>query len=809
MFRRQKATRKLNRKTRSTLASQVQLLEQKTLPAGTVLVTFANNNLTITGDHNANDINIELDSNDGLTVSVDQGSSTKIRFNNQVFSNYVANGPTVTLISAEAIAADADDVIQLSNITIDLKGGNDDLDIDLSGGEGIVGVKLTGNLSVNMGSGSDDAFIDYDNVSLEIVGNTTVTLGNGENEFDLEDDDVDSILKLNTLTITGGTGTDEIYLDVFNATIAGDVSITTGTGQDEVSLAFTGVSVLNKKLTISTGQDEDEISLYQDDNTPIGVSDAEIGDDVGLLIKGDVRIDAGGDTDSILFNQDNGDENFEDSDAFRDVNSTVKMGASVTIIGGAGGSIFSNTFDFFEVVGALKIEGGDGADEFYFGLVVESFFDFFEFGFFDRFNEDAVLVVGGDTTVTTGVDADIVSFLGDNVALLGNVTINTGTGSDEVNFEAEVVEVGDFQTVTPVAKSLKINTDTSHDHVIFDTELFVTGSVEINTGNDEDYVDIEFEEFFSETTLLSSITEDVGNNILGSLKINTGADDDGDEVFIRFTMDYGIKGNLEIATGDGSDYVEVVGAEGSAVIRGDLKLDTGASSDEAALIADNGDLVIKGNLDVKLGGDDDCFAAGSLDVITDNEFQDGHFVVEKNTTVLGGAGDDIIGMAGIETGTETTNGNLTVNGEDGDDAIGGSGLLITGNLVVNGGKGNDTIGAEGSEDYPFTVDGTTTIDGGEGNDTVLVDSVTFNGNINVQLQAGNDNLAANNLTIGEDATSVVLNGGAGTNLKATDDLTGATVSNFGEDPYENAETDGELLSDILFDCISHFDFFVT
>lgn len=806
MFRRQKSNRKLNRKTRSTLASQVQLLEQKTLPAGTVLVSLVGNNLTIIGDHNSNDINVDLNPDVGLTVSVDEGSSTKIRFNNQIFSNYVARGRTVTLISAEAIANDADDVIQLNSINIDLKGGNDDLDIDLSGGEGIVGFKLTGNLSVNMGSGSDDAIIEYDDINLEVVGNTTVTLGNGENEFELYDNDLDSILKLNALTITGGVGTDDIYLDVFNATIAGDVNITTSVGQDEVSLEFTGVSVLNKKLTISTGTDEDEISLNQDDNTPTGESNVGISEGFGLEIKGDVKIDTGADSDLISFNQDNGDENFEDSDGFRDVNSTVKMGASLTIAGGTGGSIFSNTFDFLEVVGALKVDGGDGADEFYFGNVFEGF-SFFEFGFFDRFNEDAVLVVGGDTTITTGVDADIVSFLGDTVSLLGNVTINTGTGSDEVSFESEIVEIGNFQTETPVAKSLKINTDASPDYVSFDTELFATGSVEINTGNDADYVDIEFEEFFSEETFASSISEDVGNSILGSLRINTGADDDGDEVFIRFDMDYGIKGNLEIATGDGSDYVEVVGAEGVAVIRGDLKLDTGASSDMAALIAEDGDIIVKGNLDVKLGGDDDCFVAGSSDVILDNEFQDASFVVEKNTTVLGGAGDDAITLAGIETGTEMTNGNLTVSGEDGDDVIGGTGLKITGNLVVNGGKGNDLIGAGNSEFHSFTVDGTTTVDAGEGNDTVLVRSVTFNGNINVQLQAGNDNLAAVDLTIGEDVSSVVLNGGAGTNLKATDELTGATVTNFSADPYENAEADGDLLADILFDCINHFDFF--
>ncbi len=214
----------------------------------------------------------------------------------------------------------------------------------------------------------------------------------------------------------------------------------------------------------------------------------------------------------------------------------------------------------------------------------------------------------------------------------------------------------------------------------------------------------------------------------------------------------------------GNDSVRIVTDESNGNVRQigrDLKIDMGSGNDHLVVTTETGSLSIGGRLNVTLGAGDDCFIGGQYDAIREALYGDGNpshdqFRVQGDVSVQGNAGNDKIGLAGMQIG-----GKLSLDGGDQNDVMGLSELNISGNLEVKGGNGNDDFASE-----QLNIQGKTNMELGNGDDRVAFEGGRTGQSqmdVNLSLGAGNDELAiASDITV-----NGKLDGGSGRDQLAT------------------------------------------
>lgn len=244
------ATQNLN------VAAEVQTLEPRSLPAGTVTATLSGGNLTIAGDNLDNAIRIEvLTTGIFLTglqdIDSDPATFTKIKFAGDISEA----GEPVTLT----------DALSLKSLTVAMRGGNDRVRLDI----GVAStdpdpdapeLSITGRVRINLGRGDDQSVLLLNNGALTIGGNLEGDLENGNDCFL-----VGTLEKLNA----GVDPQDPIQVD-------GSVIILGRLGTDLIGLADIDVA---RSMNVNGGDHDDAISLQA---TAIGGSvtlDGHSGDD--------------------------------------------------------------------------------------------------------------------------------------------------------------------------------------------------------------------------------------------------------------------------------------------------------------------------------------------------------------------------------------------------------------------------------------------------------------------------------------------------------------------------------------------------
>jgi hypothetical protein len=237
------------RSARVLNSAEIQVLETKSLPTGTVTVSLSGSgDLYIRGDNNPNELEVQVF---GGQLSVTGLNNTLIK---------LGNAAPAANISVPVPAV-------LRDVKIDLRGGDDVLSLT-----SVDALDVERNLDINTGSGNDEVEIFAEN-----------TLSVGRNAW-IYTEGGNDIVSLNTLA--GGS-----------FVIGRDAEIKTGSGEDAVALVdrdrFSGVTntadllaVPNNTATagaqsIRAGRDL-KIST-QGDNDKIAVLGAEAGRDFSIL----------------------------------------------------------------------------------------------------------------------------------------------------------------------------------------------------------------------------------------------------------------------------------------------------------------------------------------------------------------------------------------------------------------------------------------------------------------------------------------------------------------------------------------------
>lgn len=757
--------RKNARKTARVTASEIQQLEQRALPTGTVAIALQGNNLTITGDSGNNDIKITVNDQTGVTAQgfVDTVNNdkpvnlTKLTFGGHTYKK----GEVVTLVSPENLATAAG---VLGNLTVKMGAGNDKIELDVSG---LSTLKINGKVNVELGSGNDAAYANFNKTNFQATGGVTVKGEAGDdyvgfNAHGGSGSGDGSSFDAN-LTVDTGTGSDAVGLRWSNVTVKQDVSVTTGNGADQVYQGFNGSTNFNKNVTVNTGSGNDRFyEGFNGDTTfdkNVALDTGTGTDRVGLIIssgnsvivKGNLSVDSGADNDYVNFNGSSG----ASLGVFGDL--TIKTGAGDD---GVGLNLTSLTIGDASAANPaaknLNIETGDDSD--YVNIYGE-------------------LTTTGGVNIATGADADYVYLR----------LQSSGQGAPSVlSYPTNVIAKNlTIDTANSLAKLGTSNsTDDADDvYVGFNSDFDVKGNIDIRTFDGGDIVQV----------------------VSRGTSSGTGSSSGSGSGEVPHVTTIG--GDLKIDSGDGSDLVTVTSQDGAyLLVKGNFAVNLDG------LVADAPD-------------GEDCLVAGDQAAIDTSLEQDvgraGNFTVNKDVTINAGRGDDAIGLAGITIGTLNaddvlTGGSLKIDANDGDDVVAGFGLQIGGELNVKGGKGNDSIAGSGSEDYLFQVNGKTTIDAGEGNDTVLVDNVTLNGNVSVVLGLGNDKAAASNVTAGPNVTSAVIDGGPGltanslgNDLGVSENIPdGLVIKNFeGELSTEDITSAHEDISAALLGCLDTLDWY--
>ena len=451
--------------------AEVQQLEPRALLVGfaggegTVLVTFVNNVVTITGDNKANGIKVAVAASGAVTIttgSPDEEESgtadTKVRFGGQVFDD---GAPVVLPVPTAALA-----------ITVNLKGGDDRLFVYVDRDLGTVALK---NLTID--AGDEDDFVGFfvaTGTTLNFSDIVSISTGEGSDLLELSIAGTVTIAK--ALTINSGADSDVVTINVDGAlTAKAETSFFTGDGSDELLLAGDGLVTFDKTLKVDMGEDSDKFTVFLDR---------------GIL---------------------------------------VKAAATITMADGDDSVGFSGSAAMLDFQKGLIVDLGTGNDRLEMGENLEN------------------LHSGGELKVLAGSGDDSVSIQA-KLQLDGALTISTGDGEDKVRLYAGVILASPPDA--PVAN-------------------FIKGKVTIDTGDDQDVVEV---------TVLA------GNSLTvnGAAAITTGRSDDyfflsHFETVVAFTAGLTIDTGATAAASSGDDYVSLQGD--SLIVTGALTINTGAGAD--------------------------------------------------------------------------------------------------------------------------------------------------------------------------------------------------------------------------------------
>lgn len=403
------SSRRHQRRLPSTLSAEVQALEQRTLPAGTVLAVASAGNITLTGDNNSNQVTIVVTAA-GITLTGTDG--TLIRKGARTGTTLTLNTPNVT-----------------RDVTINLRGGDDALTVNV----GTANLVIGRNLKIDASAGNDTINVPNTTGSITVNGELTVDLGTGTDRLTT----ATPITVLGNARITGNTGNDTINLDGLN--VLQHLTIETGSGDDAVALTDSLVTG-NANVALSGGNDD----LDTNELTVLGATifDAGAGDDSALSI-----------TDSLFagrtrFHLQSGNDQIELSSEFQGV---------VEVTGGIGNDLLGIGASIFRAASSFHL--GDGDDIAF--IDDAEFFGNTSFDFGDGLD---LLDIGSvdetlDVTLTPIFRARSSFHLGggnDSVRLAsanfqGRSTLDLGSGDDELGIFGTPPTRGEDVVVSVIA----------------------------------------------------------------------------------------------------------------------------------------------------------------------------------------------------------------------------------------------------------------------------------------------------------------------------------------------------------------------
>ncbi len=327
----------------------VELLEDRTLLSGNVLVVVQDGDLVADGDGDNNSIEILFENGDlivrGINGTTINGAATpfiafadsdtvpddlRISLGSGDNSARIAQGVHVgdDLIFNSGIG---EDTVRMQDVTIDgflsiQTSGGDDLveltDIMIADSAVIGTAKGKGNIALVRVTVGDDLRIssshDNDNVLLQnvtVADDVSIDTSRGDDVIGIENSDIGDDFKLRS-----GKGTDDVVVD--NTEIADNTKLLTGRGDDSIVIRN---SELDGKLKIDTSRDDDFV--YIDPTTVTErVSIRTAGGDDTIVIdganifSGPVRVNGGSGTNAIDIDNAN---HFASEPTVRNANSTT------------------------------------------------------------------------------------------------------------------------------------------------------------------------------------------------------------------------------------------------------------------------------------------------------------------------------------------------------------------------------------------------------------------------------------------------------------------------------------------------------
>lgn len=250
-----KRIRQSTRRPLSALSAEVQSLESRCLPAGTVAATLTANGITLNGDRSDNFIEVDLTPTGVFVRGVD---GTNIKFGARI----ITNGSPLRLATSPQVTND---------LVINLKDGHDSVSVYVGGSEETpVAATISRNLKIDSGRGEDFVEVEVRDGSLTVGGGLDINLGNDSDylllngdafvEEELPDNHEESEtapFHVNGLAkITGGTGDDVVGIVDFST--GGNLQVETGHGDDSVGI---DTARIGANLTISTGSENDDVGI--------------------------------------------------------------------------------------------------------------------------------------------------------------------------------------------------------------------------------------------------------------------------------------------------------------------------------------------------------------------------------------------------------------------------------------------------------------------------------------------------------------------------------------------------------------------
>lgn len=260
---------------KSSSSPVLEALESRLAPAGIVMLDVSGGVLTVTGDGDANNIQITETGPGTWNVSDGGGSGTLFSLN---------GGAALTSVDFAA-ANKINATLGSGDDTLSLAGTGVSGAVKVDGGDGAdtfntTDVNIGGNLVVNLGAGNDTVNVSND---LTVGGALKVDLGDGDNNFNGFANDI----SLASLSIKGGSGVDSVSLDGHSVAIAGDVTVHTGDGlYNDISLGAENDLTIGGDVVFRGGTGNDGLNLS-------GQVSAQVG--------GAVRFIGGGNEDSFAF----------------------------------------------------------------------------------------------------------------------------------------------------------------------------------------------------------------------------------------------------------------------------------------------------------------------------------------------------------------------------------------------------------------------------------------------------------------------------------------------------------------------------
>ncbi len=234
MMRRSREKRIGSRTTNHGLAAEVQSLEARSLPTGTVTASLSNGYLTIGGDNLDNSILITVRSTGIYLTGVQDAQKNPddpVTFTKIKFAGKTTDDGTPVLLTES---------LSLKSLAILMRGGKDIVRMNV----GVAAadpdadapkLSITGRVRVNLGAGNDHGVLLLNNGTLTIGGNLEGDLENGDDCFLVAGTDPDHPVQVDgRVIILGRLGNDLIGLEGIN--VNKSVIINGGDHNDSIAL---------------------------------------------------------------------------------------------------------------------------------------------------------------------------------------------------------------------------------------------------------------------------------------------------------------------------------------------------------------------------------------------------------------------------------------------------------------------------------------------------------------------------------------------------------------------------------------------